>query len=217
MTARVTGSIRVPAVSRCPQCGADRISPVVCPRCGVAEGVSDDAFALLGLQPSWGVDPQELEERYTAILSLLDPKSEAAATVTAARRLLLDPLTRGRHLVEASGGQPQELGVETQEFLTEVMELSRETEEAIAQRDPARLSGLVTEAEEKLASMIMAAGQSFSRLERTVTDEVAAAARSLAGASYWSAVVDELRDKVTRLEGQRAAGRRPEGDEARDI
>ncbi|MFN2387417.1 MAG: iron-sulfur cluster co-chaperone HscB C-terminal domain-containing protein [Thermoanaerobaculia bacterium] len=216
MTARVTGSIKVPAVSRCPRCGADRVSPVVCSRCGAAEGVVGDAFALLGLPPSWGVDPQEIDERYTAIVSMLDPGSEAVASVAAARRLLLDPLTRGLQLVAAWGGEPQAQGDETQEFLTDVMELRRQTEEALTERDAARLAGLVTEAEEKLASMIMATGQSFVRLERTLSDEVAAAARSLAGASYWSGVVDELRAKVIGLEKQRAA-RRPEGDEARDI
>ncbi len=48
--------------------------------------------------------------------------------------------------------------------------------------DAARLTGVVLEAEEKLASAIMAAGQSFTRLE----------------ARFWRRKVDELRAGVGR-------------------
>jgi hypothetical protein len=59
--------------------------------------------------------------------------------------------------------------------------------------DSARLASVVLEAEEKLASAIMAAGQSFTRLERSLVDEVSAAADALAEARLWRRKVDELR------------------------
>jgi DnaJ-domain-containing protein 1 len=208
MTGRRTGSIRVPLTPRCPKCGADRVSPLVCPRCRTVENVSADAYALFGLTRSWAVEPQELEDRYAAVIPLLDPDSPAAAALSDARRLLLDPLARGRYLIELHGGDTSLKSVESSsEFLTDVMELSRAAEEAVGQRDEAKLAGVIGEAEEKLGSFIMAAGQSFTRLERALVDEVTSAAEALAGASYWGNLVDELRDRKARLEKERSAAR----------
>jgi DnaJ-domain-containing protein 1 len=162
------------------------------------------------------VDPQELEDRYTAVVGLLDPNSEAAASLSDARRLLLDPMARGQYLIELHGGETSGKSVESSEFLTDVMELSRAAEEALAQRDEGRLAAVVGEAEEKLGSFIMAAGQSFTRLERAFQDEVTAAAEALAGAAYWGNFVDDLRGKTARLEKERAAPRRTQGKERLD-
>ena len=216
MTGRLTGGIRVPATPRCPQCGADRVSPLVCPRCRAVEPASADAFALFGLPPSWAVDAQELEDRYATVVGLLDPDSESAASLTEARRLLLDPMARGRYLIELHGGETSGRSVESSEFLTDVMELSRAAEEALAQRDQGKLAAVVEEAEEKLGSFLMAAGQSFTRLERALEDEVTAAAEALAGAAYWGNVVDDLRGKTARLEKERSAPRRTPGKERLD-
>lgn len=204
------------AVARCPRCGADRVSPLVCPRCRSVESASGDAFALLGLPRSWGVDPQELEDRYAAVSSLLEPESEEAARLGAARRTLSDPLARARYLIGLYGGDTSDKPVESSEFLTEVMELRRGLEEAMADRDEGRLASVVAEAEEKLGSLIMALGQSFARLEKALVDEVAEASRSLAGATYWSQLVDELRSKAARLEKQRPE-RRTEGKETFEL
>jgi DnaJ-domain-containing protein 1 len=216
MTARVTAGIRVPATTRCPECGANRISPLVCPRCRATQPVTEDVFELFGLQRSWAVDPQELEERYAAISSLLDSASEAAAALDAARRVLMDPLARGRYLIGLYGGEPQQKPAESSsEFLTDVMQLRREAEEAITQRDAGRLAAVIEEGEEKLGSLIIAAGQSFTRLERALADEVAEAAQALAGASYWSSVVDELRSRKARMEGTRPSRR--DGEETVEL
>jgi len=193
------------------------VTPLVCPRCRAVEDAAGDAYALLGLPRSWAVDPQELEDRYAAASSLLDPNSEAAASLAAARSTLSNPLARARYLIGLYGGDPVEKPVESSEFLTEVMELRRTVEEAVAQRDDGRLAAIVAEAEEKVGTLIMAAGQSFARLERSLAQEVEEAARCLAGAAYWSNLVDELRGKTAHLEAQGSRPRRAEGKETLDI
>ena len=65
---------------------------------------------------------------------------------------------------------------------SEVMEIDAMAAKARREGDAARLAGVVLEGEEKLASAIMAAGQSFTRLE----------------AQFWRRKVDELRAGVGR-------------------
>ena len=79
---------------------------------------------------------------------------------------------------------------------SEVMEIDAMAANARREGDAARLAGVVLE--EKLASAIMAAGQSFTRLERSLVEEVDAAAEALAEARFWRRKVDELRAGVGR-------------------
>jgi hypothetical protein len=76
------------------------------------------------------------------------------------------------------------------------MELDETAARARREGDSARLASVVLEAEEKLASAIMAAGQSFTRLERAFVEELGAAADALAEARLWRRKVDELRAKL---------------------
>ena len=195
-------------VSPCPQCGAARLSPLICPACRAIEAPAGDAFALLGLPRSWAVDQKELETRYGTLRRLLEREagssrpeetrrkaSAAIAALDAARRELSDPLARGRSLLLSYGGKERDRAVDSSEFLTQVMEVKRAAEQARGQKDETRLAAVIQEAEEKLATLLMAAGQSFARLEKALRDEVVAAADSLAAAKYWSGVMNELRGK----------------------
>lgn len=193
----------------CAGCGAARLSPVVCQECGAIFEVSGDAFALFGLTRSWSVDAAALEERYDALSRTLREKAaaredlreravEAAAALDAAKRLLLDPLERAQHLLTAYGGTARDKPVRKREFQSEVMEFDRTAVRARQEGDSARLAAVVLEAEEKLASAIVAAGQSFARLERSLVEEVSAAADALAEARFWQRKVDELRATVGR-------------------
>jgi hypothetical protein len=83
--------------------------------------------------------------------------------------------------------------VRKREFQSEVMEIDQAFAKARQEGDSARLASAVLEAEEKLASAIVAAGQSFTRLERSMTEELGAAADALAEARFWRRKVDELR------------------------
>jgi F0F1-type ATP synthase membrane subunit b/b' len=78
------------------------------------------------------------------------------------------------------------------------MEIDQAFTRARREGDTARLAAVVLEAEEKLASAIMAAGQSFTRLERSLVEEVSAAADALAEARLWRRKVDEMRAGLGR-------------------
>jgi DnaJ-domain-containing protein 1 len=192
----------------CVGCGASRLSPAVCQECGEIFDVPPDAFAIFGLARSWSVDASELEERYAAISRAFDKSSAredlrdravaAARSVTAARKMLLDPVERAQCLLAFYGGAERDRPVRKREFQSEVMEIEALAAKARREGDAARLAGVVLEAEEKLASAIMAAGQSFTRLERSLVDEVNAAADAVAEARFWRRKVDELRAGVGR-------------------
>jgi hypothetical protein len=112
--------------------------------------------------------------------------------------MLLDPVERAQCLLAFYGGVERDRPVRKREFQSEVMEIDALAAKARKEGDPARLAGVVVEAEEKLASAIMAAGQSFTRLERSLVDEVNAAADAVAEARFWRRKVDELRAGVGR-------------------
>ncbi|HEX9305521.1 MAG TPA: hypothetical protein VGA31_13815 [Thermoanaerobaculia bacterium] len=193
----------------CVGCGASRLSPAVCQECGEIFDVPPDAFAVFGMARSWSLDTSELEERYAAISRVLRDKSgaredlreraaAAARSVAAARKMLLDPLERAQYLLASYGVAERDKPVRKREFQSEVMEIDGMAAKARREGDAARLAAVVLEAEEKLASAIMAAGQSFTRLERSLVEEVNAAADALAEARFWRRKVDELRAGVGR-------------------
>ena len=205
-----TIQLKSSGVRPCPRCNAKRLSPLVCPECRAIEKPASDAFALLGLRRSWGIDSGQLEEHYAFLSRLLDPDelsgrgeeewrvaAEAAEALSAARRLLSDPLERGRYLLSFyAEPENRERSTDSSEFLTQVMEIQRSVSQAEAEGDEALLAASRLVAEEKLASALFAVGQSFTRLEQTLTEEVRAAADALEAARYWGGVVDELRGKT---------------------
>jgi len=193
----------------CVGCGASRLSPAVCQECGEVFDLPQDAFAIFGLARSWSLETSELDERYAVISRVLRDKSSAredrrdraaasARAVDAARKMLLDPLERAQYLLASYGGAKRDKPARKREFQSEVMEIDAMAAKARREGDAARLAGVVLEAEEKLASAIMAAGQSFTRLERSLVEEVDAAAEALAEARFWRRKVDELRAGVGR-------------------
>ena len=188
----------------CLGCGAPRLSEFVCEACGSISEIPSDAFVVFGLARSWAIDALLLEQRYEALVRTLREKSsareDARAGVTAAlealdaaRRRLLDPFERGHFLLRSFGGVEREKPLRKREVQSEIMEIDKTAAKARQEGDSTRLASVVLEAEEKLASAIMAAGQSFTRLERSLVDEVNAAADALAEARLWRRKVDELR------------------------
>lgn len=193
----------------CVGCGASRLSPAVCQECGEIFEIPQDAFAIFGLTRSWSIDSSELDRRYEAISRVFRDKSAAredlrdrvaaaSRAVDTARRMLLDPLERAQYLLASYGAAERDKPVPKREFQSEVMEIDGLAAKARREGDTARLAAVVLEAEEKLASAIMAAGQSFTRLERSLVEEVNAAADALAEARFWRRKVDELRAGVGR-------------------
>ena len=200
----MAGTVTSTLTGECSACGATRLSAAVCVDCGAIFEIPTDAFVLFGLARSWAVDAAALEERYTALSRAIREKSaareelreraaEATTALDRARLRLLDPIERAQYLLTAYGGSEREKPLRKREFQSEIMEFNRSATKAREDGDPARLGGIVIEAEEKLASAIMAAGQSFTRLERSLVEEVSAAADALAEARFWRRKVDELR------------------------
>lgn len=201
---------RTPTASgECVGCGAPRLSPPVCDECGEIFELPEDPFVLFGLTRSWSVDSAALEERYSSLSRTFREKSalrdgirdrlaQAVAALDEARRRLSDPVERAQYLLTSYGGEEREKPLRKREFQSEVMEFEQAATNARRENDPARLSSVVLEAEEKLASAIMAAGQSFTRLERSLVDEVSSAADALAEARFWRGKVDELRGALGR-------------------
>ena len=205
----MTGTLTSAVGGECAACGATRLSAAICVDCGEIFEIPSDAFLLFGLTRSWAVDASALEERYAVLSRAIREKSaaredlrerttHAAAALDEARVSLLDPIERARMLLVALGGGERAKPVRKREFGSEVMEFDRSAAEARQKGDPARLAAVVLEAEERLASAIVAAGQSFTRLERSLADEVSAAADALAEARFWKAKVDELKGSVGR-------------------
>ncbi len=195
----------------CSACGATRLSAAVCVDCGAIFEIPTDAFVFFGLARSWALDPAALEERYTVLSRAIREKSaaredlreraeEVMAALARARLSLLDPIERAKYLLTAYGGSERDKPLRKREFQSEVMEFDRSAMKACQDGDPARLAGIVIEAEEKLASAIMAAGQSFTRLERSLVEEVSAAADALAEARFWKEKVDEFASSRARPE-----------------
>jgi DnaJ-domain-containing protein 1 len=193
----------------CAGCGAPQVSPAVCEACGEIFEIPQDPFALFGLVRSWSVDSSALEERYSALSrafreksaprgELRDRLSEATAALDAARRKLSDPVERAQYLLVSYGGVEREKPLRKREFQSEVMEFEQAAKKARQENDPVRLTSVVLDAEERLASAIMAAGQSFTRLERSLVEEVSSAADALAQARFWRRKVDELRAVLGR-------------------
>ena len=191
----------------CLDCGAPRVSQFVCPECGVLSDIPVDPFTIFGLTRSWAVDPTLLEERYDLLSRAVREKSAgrqeaehkvpaAVEALEVARRQLLDPFERGRYLLTAYGGSEREKPARKREFQSEVMEIDAAAVTARRDGESARLAAVLLEAEEKIASTIVAAGQSFTRLERSLVEELGAAADALAEARLWRRKVDELRAKL---------------------
>lgn len=200
----MTESLIAAGAGECVDCGAQRLSAAVCHECGAVEEIPRDAFAMLGIARSWTVDSAELEQRYAVLARAIREKSsareelrerasEAAAALDAARRMLSDPFERGRYLLAAYGAADREQPIPKPGFLSDVMEIDRATARARQAGDAQRLAAVLLEAQERLASALVAAGQSFTRLERALVNEVSAAAEALAEARYWRDKVDELR------------------------
>ncbi|HEY6065872.1 MAG TPA: hypothetical protein VIY96_06925 [Thermoanaerobaculia bacterium] len=196
-------------VGGCTGCGAARVSPIVCAECGTIFDIPSDAFALLGQTRSWAVDVASLEERYGALSRAFREKSSArpdagerskaaVEALEAARRVLLDPLERAHYLLASYGCAERDKPLRKREFQSEVMEIDQSLARARQEGDSSRLASAVLEAEEKLASAIVAAGQSFTRLERSLSEELGAAADALAEARFWRRKVDELRAGLGR-------------------
>lgn len=113
-----------------------------------------NAFELLGIEPRFDVDADELHRQFIAVSSathpdrFIDPLEQAdaadrAAAVNAAYRTLSDPERRANALLVLRGGAAKEDGKSLPpDLLMEMMEVRERMEEAVASDDATELDAL---------------------------------------------------------------------------
>lgn len=127
---------------------------------------SSDYFAIFGLPVDYELDRDALSERYRELQRTVHPDRYAQASdqerrlamqratqINEAYRVLQDPLTRARYLLELQGvaWDDEQLTVQDPAFLMEQMEL-REALEAVGEGDDAldRAAALIDEVNEHI-------------------------------------------------------------------
>lgn len=124
--------------SPCPNCGEALETPLACGACGVLVQSAEEPspFAVLGLEPSIGLDEADAKKRLRRFTRLVHPDFFALAgadqlalaeshnaRLNAAHGLVADFAARADWLVRDLGGPTEkELGAMPQAFLMEVME-----------------------------------------------------------------------------------------------
>jgi len=133
-------------MNRCARCSAELETPLGCSACGALAVLADDPgpFAVLGIDPAYAIDPQELRRRLVRFSRMTHPDffatadeeqrlraERATALLNEAYATLSDDVARADHLVETLGGPDENVErAMPQEFLMEVLEWNETLEEA---------------------------------------------------------------------------------------
>jgi molecular chaperone HscB len=136
-------------VVKCAACDGPMASPVFCDHCRrLYPAESLNHFELLGLKPTYDVDPADLRRRYLRVSRGVHPdhlQEQAAdpaaglrvsAQLNEAQRVLRDPVLRAEYLLELHGGKPASEDRRVPEgVLAKTMLLREEIDEARAHSD----------------------------------------------------------------------------------
>jgi len=182
----------------CPSCGAGLETPLACGACGVLMLTEDTPcpFGLLGLEPSFEVDPKDLKARLRRFTRLVHPdffalegdealaKAERNnALLNEAYGILSDEARRANQLLEALGGPSEkDLGSMPQAFLMEVMEWNEVLEEAApGSPELAKLEGELTEQLDRISAEV---GSALTPLPQAGDESLAGIRQSLNARRY---------------------------------
>jgi len=155
-------------------CRTDPTNMLFCPQCDALQPPSGarDYFAVFGLQPTFDLCVDELQQRYRQIQRSVHPDKYATSSqqeyshaldqssaTNKAFHTLKSPLARGLYLLRLQGHGVQE-GESLQDpaFLMAIMELNEELEEA----DAAALPALRKRNAESMATSIEAIKKAFA-------------------------------------------------------
>jgi molecular chaperone HscB len=193
----------------CPRCSAPLETPSGCAACGAPLELADDAspFALLGLEPAWGVDQRALRSRllrasrvvHPDFFGTAEPGVRALAERNSSRlnkafQVLADDAARADWLVTSLGGprEDQERAM-PQAFLLEVLEWNELLEEARAARgaDP-RLAGLERELRARRAAALERVGAALTPLPARGAPALRAARQELNAVRYVDRALSEV-------------------------
>ncbi len=200
-------------MSRCPRCSADLETPIGCLACGAILPLGEDAdrldpFAILGLQPGFSVDAQDLRKRLLRYSRLVHPDffatagaeekrraERASAILNAAHAILSDDTSRADHLVRMLGGPDETAQREMpKEFLMEVLEWNETLEEArTGSGIPAeRLDALRSELETRRKEALDAVSKLLAPLPARGSAQLVQARKELNAVRYVDRALGEL-------------------------
>jgi molecular chaperone HscB len=178
---------------KCAACHQHMPSPAVCAHCHTLYAVGNtNHFALFGLDATFDVDPQLVQQRYLELAREVHPDRvsggapenelqslRTTSQLNQARTVLLNPVLRAAYLLEMAGGKSSAEDREVPpEVLMESLELREQLAEAEAAGNDAELAKLRSDIE--------------SRRQATL-EEISALARQLPGDE---AVRQALRSKL---------------------
>lgn len=209
-------------VDPCENCGAARLSPLLCEACGAVAELPEEAgdFEVLGFAPAFEIDLDELEGRVLQLSALLHPDHHAnalpherdvAANNTArlndAARRIAKPYARAEQLLQMR--LPDEIAkardvrdglyVEMLETREEVDDIERA--DAMTEAQHGRLEAIAVDMRTRLDELWSRIGEALARVLDDARDEAArheagkAARRDLNEVRYY----EHLDEDVTKL------------------
>ena len=169
-----------------------------------------DAFAVLGLDRRFALDPASTESRYRELQRKLHPDRFAlaqpnerqmslqwATAVNDAHRVLSDPIRRAEYLLERAGlriseengGGPAKVDPA---FLAEVMELRENLAEALVSHDAARVAQMAEKVAAERDEIVRGLAERFGAWEKTGDDRALVPIAPLLGRlRYYKRFLDE--------------------------
>lgn len=169
-----------------------------------------DFFRVLGLEPSFAIDPLQLKALYKKLMTEFHPDKhrlasaaqqlaaqQQAAAVSAAYDTLQRPHERATHLLHVLGHalDEKDAAAATElvgpEFLMEIMERREIIDAATAD---AALKPLLHENQQRMTQCVQRLTEQFAQ------SNVSAARELTAQLQYWHRIDETIRDKMTSLE-----------------
>ncbi len=157
--------------------------------------MTEDKFALLGLERRYDVDREELDRHYRDLSRKYHPDRFATApaaertrsllastALNDAYRILKDPVRRAEHLLELGGQKLTERETVEPSFLMEIMELR----EALAEADPQGRASLTADVRARWDAAMAAIAQLFAQ-----HGELAEVKKQLIALRYYQRFLDE--------------------------
>jgi molecular chaperone HscB len=164
-----------PAVPvKCTACQQTLDTPLFCNSCRrlyPADGLN--YFELLGLSPTYDIEPEQVREKYFEVVREIHPDRLAAdgahtqhlsmrvsAQLNQAFHVLLDPVQRAEYLLEMSGGKAAADDKQVpQQVLMDTLELREEIEEAKAAGDQAALHRMREQTQQRFDETLQGVSQ----------------------------------------------------------
>lgn len=215
-------STRLPTTERsnrpsdCPDaaCGAPLDLPYLCNMCGTLLRPPPclTHFERFGLEPTLGVDPADLEQRYLDLTRRLHPDRMIGRDAKTQNRALLlssalnqayaqlsDERLRAEHLLEIKGGKTAEEDKRTpQAFLLEILDLREEVEAAQAADDTEALARFAAQAEREREACLERVRAAFADPAFPTPALLEAIRQQLNVVKYWVTLTQDLEGVPSR-------------------